>query len=109
MLTSIALGHDLVSDLSYAVCWVFIRVARQCVWGWPVKPFSWSESIWWNRADRTAKAQRLAVATKVIISGVVLIYAANNTLRAATLSQALAACVVVFVVAAGILCGEARC
>ena len=45
----------------------------------------------------------LAVAAIVIISGIVLIYVANNILSAATLSQALAAYVGVFAVAAGIL------
>jgi uncharacterized membrane protein len=47
----------------------------------------------------------LAVAAIVIISGIVLIYVANNTLSAATPSQALVAYVGVFVVAAGILYG----
>ena len=47
----------------------------------------------------------LAVAAIVIISGIVLIYVANNTLSNATPSQALVAYVGVFVVAAGILYG----
>jgi hypothetical protein len=47
----------------------------------------------------------LAVAAIVIISGIVLIYVANNTLSAVTPSQALVAYVGVFVVAAGILYG----
>jgi hypothetical protein len=47
----------------------------------------------------------LAVAAIVIISGIVLTCVANNTLSAATPSQALVAYVGVFVVAAGILYG----
>jgi len=47
----------------------------------------------------------LAAAAIVIISGIVLIYVANNTLSAVTPSQALVAYVGVFVVAAGILYG----
>ncbi|MGA3198281.1 MAG: hypothetical protein ABSD89_02630 [Halobacteriota archaeon] len=47
----------------------------------------------------------LAVAAIAIISGLVLIYVANNILSAATLSQAFAAYVGVFVVAMGILFG----
>ena len=47
----------------------------------------------------------LAVAVIVIISGLVLIYVANNALTAGTPSQALAAYTGVFVVAAGILYG----
>jgi uncharacterized membrane protein HdeD (DUF308 family) len=47
----------------------------------------------------------LAVAAIVVISGIVLIYVANNTLSKATPSQALVAYVGVFVVAAGILYG----
>ncbi|MGB9371099.1 MAG: hypothetical protein WCB79_04115 [Halobacteriota archaeon] len=57
--------------------------------------------------DRGARAglgrRGLAVAAIVIISGIVLIYVANNTLTAATPSQALVAYVGVFVIAAGIL------
>jgi uncharacterized membrane protein HdeD (DUF308 family) len=45
----------------------------------------------------------LAVAAIVVISGIVLIYVANNTLSKATPSQALVAYVGVFVIAAGIL------
>ena len=47
----------------------------------------------------------LAVAVIVIITGLVLIYLANNVLMAGTPSQALAAYAGVFVVAAGILYG----
>jgi drug/metabolite transporter superfamily protein YnfA len=47
----------------------------------------------------------LAVAALVTISGILLIYVANNTLSAATPGQALVAYVGVFVVAAGILYG----
>ena len=47
----------------------------------------------------------LAVAAIAIISGLVLIYVANNILSAATISQAFAAYVGVFAVAAGILYG----
>jgi hypothetical protein len=45
------------------------------------------------------------VAAIAIISGLALIYLANNLLSAATLSQAFAGYVGVFVVAAGILYG----
>ena len=47
----------------------------------------------------------LAVAAIAIIFGIVLIYVANNVLSGGTISQAFAAYVGVFAVAAGILYG----
>jgi uncharacterized membrane protein len=59
-----------------------------------------------NIGARVGQARKgLAVAAIVVISGIVLIYVANNTLSKATPSQALVAYVGVFVVAAGILYG----
>jgi hypothetical protein len=59
--------------------------------------------------DKGARIRRgrkgLAVAAIVTASGILLIYEANNTLSAATPSQALVAYVGVFVAAAGILYG----
>ena len=59
-----------------------------------------------DRGARVGKGRKgLAIAAIVIISGIVLIIVANNTLSKATPSQALIAYVGVFVVAAGILYG----
>ncbi|MGP8011882.1 MAG: hypothetical protein ACLPI9_05335 [Halobacteriota archaeon] len=57
------------------------------------------------RARVGQRRKGLAVAVIAIISGLVLIYVANNILSATTLGQAFAAYVGVFAVAAGILYG----